>query len=1165
MLSKQGPVFVENKGQWDSRVRYLLQSGGLNTWITDDGVVYDQYELTPAKATEPQAMTRRGHVVSINFVGASSSPTARGNERQPGYHNYFIGNDPEKWATNVALYGRAQIEGVYPGIDAVFYLDAGKPRYDLVVSPGADPAQVSMHIEGATAIGVTPGGSLSIATSLGAIEQRELYAYQEIAGERKQVKCNFVVDGSREVRFDVGSYDRKRPLVIDPLVYSTYLGGSDYEFGQDIAVDGSGSAYVTGYTTSTNFPTPGAYQSTNRGGYDVFITKLNSSGGTLVYSTYLGGSAEDLGFGIAVDGNGNAYVTGYTFSTNFPTSGAFQSSKRGTYDAFVTKLNSGGSTLAYSTYLGGTNIDVGNGIAVDGSGNAYVTGYTSSTNLATSGAFQIANQGNNDVFVTKVNSVGSTLAYFTYLGGSSEEYGHGIAVDGSGNAYVTGYTLSTNFPTSGAYQSSNGGNADAFVTKLNSGGSTVAYSTYLGGIGLDIGWAIAVDGNSNAYITGYTLSTNFPTSGAYQSSYGGNADAFVTKLNSIGSTTGYSTYLGGSSQDGGLAIAVDMGGAAYVTGWTTSTNFPTSGAFQPFYGGSSDAFVTKLNNSGSTIAYSTFLGGNNFDFGYGIAVDGSGNAYVTGYTWSTNFPTSGAYQSSHGGGIYDAFVTKLSGGSLPGTAPNGGEIWCAGSMQSITWTSSGITNVVIELSSDGGSTFPTTIVVSTSAATGSYSWSIPSNQATGSTYRVRVSDALNGSLNAVSAGSFTISGAPSVTSHPQSNDAVCNGVSVTFTSAGTGIPTPQMQWYESTDGGTSWSAISGVTSESLTINSPTISMNGYKYHVVYYNNCGEATSATATLHVEDNVPPEITSPNDATVQYPASTGVSSTGTATATDNCSGNVTIDHNDEVADGECSHEQVITRTWSAEDANGNISTAVQIITVEDTQPPTMSLAANAVLWPPNHKYVHFTLANIITSASDPGAGGISTDDAVISSVSSDEPENSNGSGNTLNDIVIASDCRSVDLRAEREGGGNGRVYSISVNLTDECSNYSIAAYLVSVPHSQNGTAAVAGIPVYTETCDAGSAKLATATTAAITLRNYPNPFEGTTLIEYFVPEPAWVSLIVCDFVGSNLSTIVDAPAIGGMHEVMFDGSGLPSGTYMYMLRSNGITLSRMMVLIR
>jgi hypothetical protein len=402
------------------------------------------------------------------------------------------------------------------------------------------------------------------------------------------------------------------------LVYSTYLGGSYSDLGTGIAVDDSGSVYVSGTTGSSDFPTVNAFQSSMTTGGDAFLAKLSPDGSALLYSTYIGGAGGNLGYGLAVDGSGNAYVTGRTYSASFPTTpGAFQTALHGAQDAFVTKINpslAGAASLVYSTYLGGSYRDIAYGIAVDRSGDAYVTGETGSIDFpTTAGAFQSVNRGNTNAFMTEMNAAGSALVYSTYLGGSRQDYGYGIAVDGSGIAYLAGMTRSTDFAiTTGAFQTTfGGGDRDAFVAKIDpsqAGAASLVYSTYLGGKGNDSGYGIAVDSSGNAYVTGLTASTNkagtnnFPTLHPFQANYGGgtggHGDAFVTKLNPTGSALVYSTYLGGSVGDEGDAIALDTSGNVFVTGSTSSVNFPTKNAFQPNKGGGSspysDAFVTKI-------------------------------------------------------------------------------------------------------------------------------------------------------------------------------------------------------------------------------------------------------------------------------------------------------------------------------------------------------------------------------------------------------------------------------------------------------------------------------------------------------------------------------------------------------------------------------------------
>jgi len=448
------------------------------------------------------------------------------------------------------------------------------------------------------------------------------------------------------------------------LAYSTYLGGSLIDTAQAIAVDGTGAAYVMGYTSSTDFPTTdGAYQTSRADPtnyYDIFVTKF-SANGSLVYSTYVGGSYYDYGYDLAMGSDGSAYVTGYTQSADFPTVDPYQASYNNNRDSFVFRLSPDGSSLLYSTYLGGSSDDRGYGIALGGDGSIYIAGWTQSDNFPTTpNAYQSA-RTSYEGFVTRLAPSGSLLIYSTYLGGTSVDYGYGIALGSDGSAYVTGSTQSTDFPTTpSAYQLSHANITDAFVARLSPDGTSLLNSTYLGGNDADRGYGIAVDSDGSAYITGYTESDNFPTTpNAYQASRAGDEDVFVASLSADGSNLLYGTYLGGSGEDEGYGIAVDDEGSAYITGRTLSDNFPTMHAYQSARAGSEDAFVARLGSTGSELLHSTYLGGNDTDYGYGIAIDADGAAYVAGYTESGDFPTETAYQSTYGGGSRDAFVSKL--------------------------------------------------------------------------------------------------------------------------------------------------------------------------------------------------------------------------------------------------------------------------------------------------------------------------------------------------------------------------------------------------------------------------------------------------------------------------------------------------------------------------
>ena len=627
-------------------------------------------------------------VMRMKLVGANRAATVTGLDRLPGMSNYFIGNDPTKWRKDVPTYARVKYKGVYRGIDLVYYGNQRQLEYDFVVAPGADPKAIALAVETGPAApgGAQPAavpridsdGDLVVETEGGEVRFHKPVVYQPnglgngsndlqfIVHNSELLEGRYVLLADNRIGFEVPGFDRSKPLIIDPvLIYSTYLGGSGYDYGRSIALDSLGNAYVTGATSSPDFPAANPVQATNNGGDgDVFVTKLNAAGNALVYSTYLGGSGFDVGHGIAVDSSGNAYLTGDTGSVDFPTANPIHAQG----GAFVTKLNAAGNALVYSSHLGGSGDELGSGIAVDSLGNAYVTGSTSSLDFPLANALQITCTpcltGGTVAFVTKLNSAGNAFVYSTYLGGSVLEQGRSIAADRSGGAYVTGSTLSTDFPTANPLQDASGGDSDAFVTKLNTAGNALVYSTYLGGSDAETGIGVAVDSSGNAAVTGFTGSIDFPTVHPVQAA-GGAGNGFVTKLNAEGSAILYSTYLGGSLEDQPFGIAVDFSGNAYIAGFTFSADFPTASSIQATCAegiyGCRDAFVTKLNAEGNALVYSTYLGGTSIEQPYGVGVDSLGSAYVTGYTLSTDFPTADPVQAAHAGGDLDAFVAKISG------------------------------------------------------------------------------------------------------------------------------------------------------------------------------------------------------------------------------------------------------------------------------------------------------------------------------------------------------------------------------------------------------------------------------------------------------------------------------------------------------------------------
>jgi len=660
-------LFIENQGQLDPAVRYYIKAPRQTLYFTRESIVLDLISHDQPEADAAGAEQADRLILSITFQGAICQPVLEGRFRGDGVVNYFIGNDPAKWRTDIPTYRELLYRDIYPGIDLRLYGSGGVLRYDFIVNPGASPDDISLAYSGIEGIEVKHG-ELVISTALGELRQSQPYIYQQINGKRVEVAGGFRLDADNTYGFYVADYNRSHPLIVDPaLAYSTYLGGTDADYGGNIAVDASGCAYVTGETESVNFPIQNPFQAANAGRKDVFVTKLSASGNALVYSTYFGGTGDDYEQGIAVDALGCAYVSGYTESTDFPTQNPFQAANAGNADVFLAKLSATGSALIYSTYLGDTASDFGYGIAVDTSGCAYVTGVTYSVDFPTKNQYQ-GYPGDDwyaNAFVAKIDTTSSgndSLVYSTYLGGEKSDYAYGIAVDASGCACVGGYTRSIYFPTQNPFQAANAGNADVFLARLSASGNALVYSTYLGGTGDDCAYGIAVDASGCAYVTGFTDSTtDFPTQNPFQAANAGSRDVFLARLSATGSALIYSTYLGGTASDYGYSIAVDTSGCAYITGVTYSVDFPTLNAFQTDQGGI-DPFVTKLDTTKSgvdSLIYSTYLGGSSADRGYGIAVDASGCAYVTGNTGSSDFPTQNPYQASNSGGLTDAFVAKL--------------------------------------------------------------------------------------------------------------------------------------------------------------------------------------------------------------------------------------------------------------------------------------------------------------------------------------------------------------------------------------------------------------------------------------------------------------------------------------------------------------------------
>jgi len=681
--------FEANQGQTDSEVQFLARGRGYALFLTSTQAVLslrdagrgfepDSTVAGSRPRKHPRMKACATEVLRMDLRGANPLPVVEGVDRLPGILNYFFGAHPQQWHTGIQTYGKIAYHQVYPGIDLVYYGREGQLEFDFVIQPGALPEAIRLHFDGADELEIDPAGGLVVWLDGQAVRWPKPLIYQFVQGARKEIAGDYVLHENQELGFQLIAYDPQTPLVIDPvLVYSTYLGGSDFDAAEALAIDGSSNLYLTGETVSPNFPRDGTSHG-SAGSYDAFVTKLNADGTAPVYSTYLGGSGDDFGQGIAVDTAGNAYVTGMTDSSNFPPVNASQPSIGSAFvpDAFVVKLGTTGS-LVYSTYFGGPGTESGNAIAVDGSGNAYVTGETGSgPQFPKQSPFQNNAGGGLDAFVAKFTPSGS-VAYASWLGGRDDDRATAISVDASGNVYICGEVfsldgLTSSFPVVNALQPSYGGyDSDGFVAKINSSGSTVVFATFLGGEDNDSAFGITVDTNNNVYVTGSTRSTTFPvTRNAQQSVISGGGDfyttdAFVTKIQSNGTSLVYSTYLGGTEDDSGASVAVDNDGAIYLAGATLSDDFPiTIGADQFEMGNGSSAFVSKINPAApgpSGLIYSSYFGGSDSSEGTHITVDGNDNFYVCGFCDSTNLlTTAGVAQPNFGGGFDDAFVAKLS-------------------------------------------------------------------------------------------------------------------------------------------------------------------------------------------------------------------------------------------------------------------------------------------------------------------------------------------------------------------------------------------------------------------------------------------------------------------------------------------------------------------------
>jgi len=1005
-------AFEPNRGQMDPRVKFLARNGGALLSLTPTQLVVTLAEPEPlpgaktTRASRPDQTaesSRVRHTVALKLTGANPAATMEGVDPLPGTVNYLLGRDPAAWKVGIPTYTAVRSREVYRGIDVIYYGNQQQFEYDFVLAPGADPDAIRLNVEGARRVWIDDAGDLIMQIGDRVMRQQKPLAYQELNGVRQVVTARYVKSG-RQIRFRVGDYDRRIPLVIDPvLLYSSYFGGLGTERGTGVAVDGTGSAYITGQTiNSPGLATPGAYQSNSAGSFDGFVMKISPDGSQRLYTTYLGGSGSDQPFGIAVNTTGNAYVTGVTGSADFPVPNGFDTSLGGGVDGFLAKLNDSGTDLLYSTYLGGSGLD--QALAIDAIGpTAYVTGRTEGDFPVTSNTLQ-PDGPLEDVFVAKIDTSQSGAAsrvFVSYLGGDGYDSGQGIDADSNGRVYITGTTDSeATFPTTLTPCIS----VDAFAVRIDTlSPYQDGMSTCLNGavmFGNAEGSDIAAGPSGSIYVTGYAngnfLLVPLPVD---PSTIPDGFNAFVSRLNADG-TVFYSRFVGGNFDDFGTGIAVDLTGSAYITGFTNSPDFPMQDAFQPSYGGNpnrpnpNDAFVTKLNPAG-VIVYSSYFGGLSSDLGLGIAVDLGKNVYLTGTTSSPSLATSGAFQSAiccfnQPPFAPDAYAIKIA----EINTPIGPDV-----VVSPLDTMTGNSPVTIK--------FPD---VSQAGVTGLTTSTSGPNPPAG--FQLGQPPTFYELTTTV------VFMPPAEVCIDYSNISFGNEANLKLFH----YDPNTNAWVDVT---TSLDTVANIICGSVSSFSP----------FAIFEPIGAADASAPII-----VPTVSPAPNGAgwnqgpvTVTWslsdPESGIVSSAGCAPLT------LTSD------------TPGTTLTCSAENGAG-LTATVSVVVKIDTIAPALSCGATpSILWPPNHKLVAVT-ASVSVLETGSGAGA-----AVLTSATSNEPDNGTGDENVPNDVqgfVVGTADLTGFLRAERSGSGNGRVYTLSYAATDAAGNTGGCTALVLVPDS-------------------------------------------------------------------------------------------------------------------
>ncbi len=820
--------FIENKGQWEDHIFAVSFQNGINTIITNDGIVYDMHKIERSPYTEETSYIKRGIVNKMKLEGTLNSHKFINSDGMP-YFNYFFGNDPSKWVQNARSGKSVVLKDIYPNIDAMVFLHEGFPRYDFIIKPGADPSNITIKFEGPGYYKIACNGELQIETSLGTITHGKIFAYQIIDGQTKQIDCKYAKRGEYFC-FDIREYDQSSTLIIDPMVMTSFVGGSGKDIVTSVSYQKGGHIFIGGWTESTNLnTTPGAYQEKYQGNRDGFVSKylINASSHELVFTTYLGTIDNDEVRAITTDVNNNIYLACMTNSKSFPMVTSFNNNYFGGYDAVIMKLNPQGNDILWSGYFGGTKDDIPNCIALNNNDQVYGLGETYSTDIDTRQPAYNTNKGQSDVFLVKISTTGQSILNSTYYGGGHRDVPYAMDIDNMDNVFVTGETISNNIPVvpwrtggwgSGStvyespYDNTANGGSDVFIVKFIGGGTGVEYSTYFGGSANDVGKAIIANTDGSVFIAGHTQKESgtgtFPTSEfAYQPSNKGGWDLFIAKISKliVSSSWGQtykrqeldaSTLLGGSKDEELCSIQrFQSKNQLMVVGWSNSNNFPVTGENTNKYYGLKDITVSEISIDGNALTYSNFFGGSKDDIPTTAVMDEFGDLIIVGQTNSESFVFQGRkdLQRTYGGCESDGFIIKMTSFDLSLNYPTGSEKLCTGNNFNIQWASANIpldTKFDIELirKSNGFKQ-----LIAQKIAGRSYNWNIPKSIPDASDYIIRVSH--ESGIMSENSQPISITSAPiavNVASFPE-NSKICERTTIRLvaTAEGTGL---NYQW-----------------------------------------------------------------------------------------------------------------------------------------------------------------------------------------------------------------------------------------------------------------------------------------------------------------------------------------------------------------------------------